>query len=197
MAKSAPRQIPWIVQKFSQLLIRFLRWEVVGEFDGLQKAVIICQHTSNWDGILAIFGCFSLGIRPRWLGKDKLFKGVLGPIMRWAGGVEIDRSKSANMVEQAVAAYNNADQMWLFVAPGGTRKKMDFWKTGFYYIANKANVPIVQGIIDYQYKQVGIGTQMTPSDDIEADLEIFREWYADHHPKYPENAADIRLRPKE
>lgn len=191
------RQIPWIVQAFSKMLIRLLGWQIIGEFKGKEKALMISQHTSNWDGILAIFGTFSLGIRPRWLAKDKLFKHGLGPILRWAGAIEIDRSKRANMVEQVVAQFAQEERLWLFVAPEGTRKKTDFWRTGFYYIALNAQVPIIKGVIDYQSKQVGIDGQMMPSGNIEADMKIFREWYADHHPKYPENAAEIRLRPQE
>ena len=191
------RQIPWIVQSFSKILIRLLGWQIVGEFKGMEKALMISQHTSNWDGIFAIFGTFSLGIRPRWLAKDKLFKGILGPIMRWAGGIEIDRSKNANVVEQVTAQFAKEEQLWLFVAPEGTRKKAEYWRTGFYYIALNTQVSIVKGIIDYKYKQVGIADQMMPSGDIEADLDIFRAWYADHHPKYPENAAPIQLRSKD
>lgn len=189
------RQVPLIVELFSKLMIRLSGWEVVGDPKSVKKAVMITQHTSNWDGFFALFAAFSLGIRPRSLAKDKLLKGIQGPILRWAGLISIDRSKNMNVVDQVAQFYENEDHLWLFVAPGATRKKTDYWKTGFYYIALKAEVPIVQAILDYERKQVGIGTQMMPSGDIEVDMDIFRAWYADHHPKYPEKASVIRLKP--
>jgi 1-acyl-sn-glycerol-3-phosphate acyltransferase len=195
--RTAAAQVPKMVQVFSKWLIKLLGWQIVGDFNGIDKCVIITQHTSNWDGILTIFAAFSLGIRPRWIGKHQLFRGVMGSMMRRAGGIEVSRSQSANVVDQVAARFAEEDHLWLFIAPEGTRHKVDYWKTGFYYIALKANVPIVHGYLDYAERKVGVGTRLQPSGDIHADMEIIQTWFTHTQPKFPENAAEIRLNPQE
>ena len=190
-------QVPMLVQAFSKLLIKLLGWQIVGDFHGIDKCVIITRHTSNWDGIFSIFGAFSLGIRPRWIGKHQLFRGMMGSIMRWAGGIEVSRSQSANIVDQVAARFAEEQHLWLFIAPEGTRHKVDYWKTGFYYIALKADVPIVHGYLDYAERKVGVGTRLQPSGNIHADMEIIRTWFVHTKPKFPENTAEIRLNPQE
>ena len=191
--------LPWIIRRSASLVLRLLGWQIKGNLDGIPKCVIIAQHTSNWDGIISISGALSLDFVPHWLGKDSLFKGwfgIKGRIMRTAGGISINRSERQAAVAQVIRAFNEHEQLVLFVAPGATRKKTDYWKTGFYYIALGADVPIVPGIYNYDEKYVELKEPINPSGDIEADMEIIRQRFADSRPKYPENAAPIKLAPE-
>lgn len=190
-------QVPILIQMFSKLFIKLLGWQIVGQFDEIDNCVIITQHTSNWDGIITIFSAFSIGVRPRWVGKEELFKGRLGIIMRRAGGLEVNRSKNSHTVSEAAALFEQRDRLWLFIAPEGTREKVEYWKSGFYYIALKAQVPIVHGYLDYAEKKVGVGDYLQVSGDIAADMEIMRTWFTNTRAKYPENVSEIRLHPQE
>jgi 1-acyl-sn-glycerol-3-phosphate acyltransferase len=142
-----------------------------------------------------VSGAVALGFLPNWLGKAELFSGFKGRILRRLGGIPINRGQRQAVVAQTIREFNHRESMVLFVAPEGTRKGTQYWRSGFYYIALGAEVPIVQGLLDYKNKRVGVGQHLMPSGDIEADLEILRGFFADTSPKYPENAAEIRLAP--
>lgn len=188
-------QVSYPIKTLARVFVRLFGWQVVGGDTDIKKCVLISQHTSNWDGFVTVTGAFSLGIRPRWIGKHSLFKGWKGHIMRWSGGIEVDRSISANVVEQVAQRYEQESHLWLFVAPEGTRKKVEYWKSGFYYIAMRVEVPIVHGYLDYKERKVGIGAHLYPSGDINADLEIIRTWFEHTEAKHPEKVSEIRLKP--
>ncbi len=128
------------------------------------------------------------------LGKDSLFRWPFGVLFRWCGCIPIDRTTSANVVETLIHVFRESEKLILVVTPEGTRKKVRYWKTGFYYIAQGAHVPIVLAFIDYRRKAAGIGPLITPTGDIEADIEIIRSFYEQVSGKYPEKAgkADIK-----
>jgi 1-acyl-sn-glycerol-3-phosphate acyltransferase len=180
-------------------LFRALGWDADYREPGAPKYIIIVwPHTSNWDFPIGfIFSRAYPMPRPHFLAKNSVFKGILGPIARWAGGIPVDRSKSTNFVDQVAAEFNRHERFVLAVTPEGTRSKTHYWKSGFYYMALAANVPIVMATIDYAKKLVSYGASFMPSGNLEADFEIIRRFYAGAQGRHPERQGEIRLRPNE
>jgi 1-acyl-sn-glycerol-3-phosphate acyltransferase len=122
--------------------------------------------------------CFALRLKVYWMGKSSLFPPLLGAIMRWLGGIPVDRSRAGNLVQGTVDAFNKAERLTVIVPPEGTRSKVTHWKTGFYYIAQGAGVPIALGYLDFHKKEGGIGRMFQPSGDIAADMVEIQDFYA-------------------
>ena len=130
--------------------------------------------------------CFALRAKIYWMGKASLFAGPLGPIMRWLGGIAVDRSKSNNLVQQMIDVFNNSDELCVTIPPEGTRSKVQQWKTGFYHIAQGAQVPIMLAYMDYQRKVAGFGPLFYPTGDLEKDLAEIQAYYKDVVGKNPD-----------
>jgi 1-acyl-sn-glycerol-3-phosphate acyltransferase len=166
------------------LSVAFLRasgWRVEGQLPPqARKCVFIAApHTSNWDLPYTLMLGFALDLNLYWMGKASLFKPPFGGVMRWLAGLPVDRSKSNNAVAAAAQALREADgPMQLVIAPEGTRSRVREWKTGFYYIAQEAGVPIVLAYVDYGRKVGGLGPLFTPTGDLQADLAQIRQFYA-------------------
>jgi 1-acyl-sn-glycerol-3-phosphate acyltransferase len=161
---------------------------------GLEKAVVVAApHTSNWDMPHMLAVAFRLGVRPAWLGKRQLFRPPFGGLMRWLGGIAVDRSVPQGLVEQAVDAFARVDGLMLVIPPSGTRGQAAYWKSGFYHIAREAGVPIVLSFLDYRRRVGGLGPLLVPSGDVVADMDAVRAFYAKVTPRYPARAAVIRL----
>jgi 1-acyl-sn-glycerol-3-phosphate acyltransferase len=111
--------------------------------------IIAAPHTSNWDFVFGMTGAFALGLELHWMGKHTLFKPPLGGVMRWLGGLAIDRRAAHGVVEQVADEFARRGQLLLVVTPEGTRSKVERWKTGFWHIARAAGVPILLGGLDY------------------------------------------------
>lgn len=174
-------------------------WRIEGKLPAIDKFIIIAvPHTTNWDYFTMMMMAFTFGRKPFVTFKDNWTKKpVVGTLIQWLGGIPIDRSKSTNAVQQLAERIQKADRMMLVFTPEGTRSYRPHWKTGFYYAALEANVPIVLGYPDYERKRGGVGPTLYPSGDIEADMEIIREFYSTHGAgKYPEKTNDIKLPPK-
>lgn len=185
--------ISWL----ARFIFRVLGWKTVGELPPYPKMVLVAAyHTSTLDGAVFFFSTLIWRVRLNYLGKDTLFRGPFGIFFRWSGGIPIDRTISSNVVDQAIHAFNERDQMLLVLAPEGTRKKATYWKTGFYYIALGAKVPIGLGYADYRTRSVGVGKVIFPSGDIEADMQIIREFYAKVTPRHAEKVGPIGVPPK-
>lgn len=181
-------------QRVARALAKVTGWTLVDNRPPQAKYVLIgAPHTTNWDLYTALVIMLGLGIRPRWVGKESLFKGWRGPLMRFLGGIPVKRHVSQNFVAQIVEKFNQSDELVITIAPEGTRKRAEYWKSGFYYIALGANVPIAMGFVDYPSKTCGIGGYFTPSGDIEADIKILADFYADIRGKYPENQGPVRI----
>lgn len=162
-----------------------------------EKFVIIAYpHTSNWDLVLMLGCSYLADMRISWLGKHTLFRGVGKPFFTWLGGIPVDRTAARGLVQQVVEAFEHADQLALAIPPEGTRTHTDGWKTGFYYIALGANVPIVPSYLDFGKKEAGFGPPIIPSGDIEADFELFRQFYEGKKGKFPEWQGEVRVREK-
>ena len=171
---------------------RIVGWHFVGEPPGVPQYVLFgAPHTSGLDFLLLLALDFAFQIGAVWMGDEGLFRGPLGPVFRRLGGIPIDRSSRHNVVEQAVQAFQHSERMVLVIAPEGARGRTKQWKTGFYYIALGADVPIVLGFMDYGLKNVGFGPMLMPSGDIEADMGIIRGFYEDKEGKHPDRFVDV------
>lgn len=163
-----------------------LGWRSQGSISHLKKCVLIAApHTSNWDLFYTLLVAFDLKTGIYWMGKDAIFKKPFGAIMKWLGGIPIDRSRSNNVVEQAVRMFAENDGLVLTVPPSGTRSRVTCWKTGFYYIADGADVPIALGFLDYRLKVGGIGPIIRTTGDIQSDMKAIASFYAGITGKYP------------
>jgi len=190
-----PQQVPCPVSWICRLYIRLMGWTIVDNTGDITKCVAIGVHTSSWDGIIGIPALFVLNKPFRWMGKESLFRGWKSFFARKLGGIPIDRATHNNVVDQSIHLLRESDHLNLCIAPEGTRKRVDHWRTGFYHIAVGAGVPIVLGYFDYARKECGLGKVIIPSGDMEADMVIIRAFYADKKPKHPERQGEIRFAP--
>ena len=179
----------------SRWILKALGWSILKQLPDSQKYVAIAApHTSNWDFPLGILAASAMRLEINWIGKHTLFRWPYGWFFRAIGGIPIERGVGTNLSRQMAAQFAQTDKLVLAIAPEGTRSKLDHWKTGFYYIALAAEVPIALGCLDYQHKQVGISDSFIPSGDIEADFEIIGKYYQDKVGKIPQQAGTIRPR---
>ncbi|EGF30997.1 Acyltransferase family protein [Oxalobacteraceae bacterium IMCC9480] len=171
--------VNFLLRWISVVCLRLMGWKVEGTAPAAAKFVLIAApHTSNWDFPVTLMVCAVLRLRIYWMGKASLFAGPFGPVMRWLGGIAVERSKAGNLVQDTVDAFSRSERLAVIVPPEGTRNKVTHWKTGFYYIALGAQVPIALAFLDFGRKAGGIGRMFEPSGDIEADMVIIRQFYA-------------------
>lgn len=161
------------------LFTKVLGWKIVGDFaPQIKKSVIIAvPHTSWHDFYIGVFTRRITKVQINWVGKKELFKWPFGWYFRWMGGAPLDRTSGQNKVEAIAKVFDSKDEFRLTLAPEGTRKKVDTWKTGFYYIAMAVGVPIIPVAFDYRTKTVRIHPPFYPTGDLEADLKVLRKLY--------------------
>lgn len=165
----------------SLAFLRLNGWSVEGALpDSARKSVLIAApHTSNWDLPYTLMVGFALNLNLHWMGKASLFRAPFGAVMRWLGGIAVDRSKSSNLVAASAQVLREAaGPLQLVVSPEGTRGKTRHWKTGFYFIALEAQVPIILAYMDYERKVAGLGPEFKPTGDVERDMEVIKRFYA-------------------
>ncbi len=183
---AVPRRFNWITHWVGRLYLQLQGWRIEGELPNLPKFVLtVAPHTSNWDFLYGMAYVYATALRMSVVGKHTLFWWPLGVYLRWAGVIPLDRTARRNFVAQMVDEFSRREKMVLAITPEGTRKKVKTWRTGFYYIALGAEVPIVMLFIDYGRKVVGIGPVVTPTGDIEADMEIIQGFYQTITGKFP------------
>ena len=176
--------------------LRLFGWEPQGELPPDPKFVaVLAHHTTFWDAPLLVAMSFYYRVPAYWVGKHTIFWWPLGWFLRKLGGIPVDRGSAHNMVEQVVQAFSEHDEFAFAVAPEGTRNRTDYWKTGFYYIALGADVPIVLVAFDYSRKVCWVGPIIEPSGDIEADMKKIRDFYEPIKGKYPERQGRIEVDP--
>lgn len=184
------------MRRLALLIFKVSGWKAAGERPGIPKYVIIAApHTSNWDFIYTVCLAFILGIKPRIMMKDAWFFWPMRPFLRWLGAFPIDRSGSHNVVAQSIDSFNEHARMVMVVPPSGTRKKVMYWKSGFYHIARGAGVPVVLGYLDYREKLGGIGPIVPITGHVSADMKTIRDFYVHIKGKYPAatQASDVPL----
>jgi len=170
-----------LLRGFSLAFLRLTGWRIEGALpaDASKAVLIAAPHTSNWDLPYTLMVAFALRLNIYWMGKQSIFKPPFRGVMRWLGGIPVNREQSTNLVAASVAAIQAADgPLQLIVPPEGTRSKTRYWKTGFYHIAVGAQVPIVMAYMDYHDKRSGLGPVFVPTGDVEADMAVIKGFYA-------------------
>ncbi len=149
--------------------------------------MIVGPHTYWKDFPIGIAFRSELKIKHgKYLGKEELFKGPFGFLFRWLGGTGVDRFSKRGVVDQVVDKFNSTDHLFIALSPEGTRKKVDRLRTGFYYIAKKAKVPIIMVGLDYSKKELSVAEPFYATDDEAADFRKIIEFFASLKGYYPE-----------
>lgn len=169
-----------VLRTAAWLLLKLMGWRSVGKLpEGTSRCVMIAApHTSNWDGIIMCSVALCLRIRIFWMAKSNLFRFGFGPLLKWCGGIPVDRTRPGGLVGQAAEALKAAREMVIVVAPEGTRSAVEKWRTGFYRIAVIAGTPIVLGFLDYHQKEGGILGRFDPTGDLDRDMAELMGRYA-------------------
>jgi 1-acyl-sn-glycerol-3-phosphate acyltransferase len=169
-----------LLRYLSKLYLHIGGWQVVGQLPDIPKFVVVgAPHTSNWDFVMFLALAFILKGDLRYMGKKEIFRWPVAGFFRWCGGVPVDRSKHHGLVDQTVQAIKEAEGFQLVITPEGTRSKVGKWKRGFYYIAQKADIPVVAGYVDSCTKTCGIGPTFTLTDDMDADIKCIQAFFKD------------------
>jgi len=183
----APRRGNRLTRAFGSLVLRAIGFHVEGVVPDLPKAVVVAApHTANRDIIVALAAKVSLGVHVHWLGKHTVFWPPLGWLLRWLGGVPVDRRSPQATVAQAVALFGAREQLFLGMAPEGTRRRVERWRTGFHRIATGAKVPIIPLALDYGARAVRIDPPIAPTGDVASDVAALRRRYTAAMAKYPD-----------
>lgn len=157
-----------------------MRWTIVQQEPVPDRCVVIAApHTSNWDFPVTMAMAEVKGVPIRWLGKAQMFNKVLGPLFRAMGGISVERSSPQGLVGDLADEFSRHDALALVVPAEGTREAVEYWKSGFYRIAQQAGVPIVCAFVDRSTRSGGFGPVITPSGDVRADMDLIRAFYAD------------------
>lgn len=178
----------------ARVYLRLAGWQIIGDFSNLRKAVVVgAPHTSSWDFVYSQLTALAFKYRLRWVGKESHFRGIKGVPARWLGGIAVNRTVQQNAVDHIATLFDKHDTFMMTISPEGTRKKTGYWRTGFYYIALQADVPIILARIDYQQKQVTLSQPIQPGGDIRADFEIIREYYKESVGRHSDQFGEIQL----
>jgi len=162
------------------------RWKAVGEKPTESKYLFVgAPHTSNWDLFYMLLLALAMNVKFYWMGKDSIFDFPFKHLMHWMGGIAIDRSQSNDVVAGIIKTYAECNELAIAVPPEGTRAETPYWKTGFYHIANGANIPIYLGFLDFSKREGGIGPMVIPTGNIDQDMVKIKSFYATKRGKYP------------
>ncbi|WP_173924480.1 1-acyl-sn-glycerol-3-phosphate acyltransferase [Agromyces sp. Marseille-P2726] len=171
------------------------RWRLVSEPAPDRPTVLVgAPHTSNWDFVLMLAIAWRLDVDVRWLGKKSLFAGWREPIMRALGGIPVDRSDAGRVVAEVVERVRAGEVFGLVVTPDGTRGAHQYWKSGFYRIAQEAGMPVTLGYVDRTTMTTGLGPTFELTGDVAADMDRIRAFYADKAGVRPHLRIEPRLR---
>ena len=179
LGAEVPRRASRALVFFGRVLLGALRWRVEGEIPNLPKFVIaVAPHTSNWDFVVGMAAMFALDLRLTFIGKHTLFAGPLAPLMRWMGGIPVDRSSPHGVVGESVRAFADVERRVLAIAPQGTRSPVAHFKSGFLHIARGASVPVLLAALDYGTRIVRLGPLIHPGADVEAERAQIEEFFS-------------------
>jgi len=165
-----------------------LGWSVIGHTNYPRKSLIIAApHTSNWDFFFGRCYAYIVGFSPKYLIKSELFSPILGKLIKINGGIPVYRDSNNNLVEQISKKFNSSKELIIGMSPEGTRKRVDKWKTGFYYISLKSSVPILLLKLDYSNKEIGIIQEFYPTGNFDEDMKYIESKYKSSFAKKPMN----------
>lgn len=160
------------------IFFNLMGWHFKGQLPLLKKYIIIVvPHTSNWDFPLGLVVRKIFNTEINYIGKKSLFKWPYGWFFRWTGGAPIDRTKNSDKVQATAAIFKERETFRLALSPEGTRKKVSTWKTGFYYIAKAAGVPLVLITFDYGKKEIKISAPMWTTANKTADFKAYEAFF--------------------
>ena len=181
----------WLATK----LLAWLGWQAVLEPALGKKMVAVgYPHTSNADFVPVLLWAWATGSKMNWIGKQELFRGLMRPLMLGLGGIPVNRGTTRNFVDAVAELIREREEITLIIAAEGTRSRAEYWRTGFYYMALEAGVPIGLGFIDWGKRRLGIGGYLTPSGDIQQDFEVLKAFYADVHGKDSSKQGPVALK---
>jgi 1-acyl-sn-glycerol-3-phosphate acyltransferase len=187
-----PPENSLFMHTLAKWLFRLIGWRAIGQVPNVPKFVVIAApHTTNFDGVLVIFAAQIYRVKLYWMGKHNLFKPPFGGLLRWLGGIPIDRNAPQGAVRQMIEAFKTHEKLILVITPEGTRKRVARWKSGFYFIAQGADVPVLLAYMDYSRREVGLGPLIYPSGDMEADLAEMQAFYTGKVGRYRERMAAL------
>ena len=186
-----PKRGNKIAPVIASAMLKATGWRTVGEIPNISQAVVLAlPHTSNIDGVYAIPSLFALDLKISIMGKHTLFKvPVFAQLLNWIGVIPIDRSDKGSVLQASIDKFKTGKPLFLGLAPEGTRQYTETWKSGFYYLAVGAGVPILPVAMDYKTKEIRFMSLVYPSGDIEADLPKIYAQYKGVIPRHPERLS--------
>ncbi|GAB3779514.1 1-acyl-sn-glycerol-3-phosphate acyltransferase [Dyella agri] len=172
-------------RRLCRSVLRLCGWSLVGDFPDLPKLVLIAApHSSWWDGVWGLLIKVSIGADIHFMAKQELFRGPLGALLVKLGGMPINRGSAQGVVEQMIDQFHQREQLWLGIAPEGTRRHVPRWKSGFWRIAHDAGVPVFPVAFHYPDKTIHLGPPFDTTDDMDADMARLRAFYTPFQGKY-------------
>jgi 1-acyl-sn-glycerol-3-phosphate acyltransferase len=178
LGDEVPRRGNLVSRFIGRTILNLTGWQLEGQLPDLPRFIVIAApHTSNWDFVYGMAGVFAIGMDVQWMGKHTLFKRPFGGIMRFLGGIAIERTEKHGVVDLIAEEFKQRNKLVVAITPEGTRSRVEQWKTGFYYIAEKTGLPIITGFLDYSRKRLGFGPVVFPSGDMPADLQRITSFY--------------------
>ena len=194
-----------VVDEFSSVLhwlagiyLTIAGWRIAGAPPSEPKYVLVAApHTSNWDVPHMLAVAFRCRVRIQWAGKHTLFRPPFGGLMRWLGGIPIDRRAKHGAVEQLADAVQRAERIVLAISPEGTRRRTEHWRSGFYHVARLAQVPMIPGVLDYGAKTAIFGPVLWPTGNVRKDMDRFRSFFEGRAACHPEQFGPVRLEREE
>lgn len=186
-----PKRGGTITPVIGSRLLKLLGWRTVGDIPNVSQAVVLAlPHTSYFDGLYALPGLFAIDLKVSIMGKHTLFKiPVLAQMLLWLGLIPINRGHKGSVLQASIDKFKTGEPLFLGLSPEGTRDYTKEWKTGFYYLALGADVPILPVALDYKTKEIRFLSPVYPTGDIEADLPKVYAQYKGVMPKYPERLS--------
>jgi 1-acyl-sn-glycerol-3-phosphate acyltransferase len=179
ISPSVPTRGTKRTRAFGAWMLKLLGWKFSGELfpDAKKMVIIVAPHTSNWDFVVGVFAMYAVGIRVTFLGKDTLFKFPLGLVMRFLGGLPVDRASKSDVVTQTVELVQKSERIIIALAPEGTRRAVLNWRTGFWWIASRAKVPVLPIGLDFKAKEVRVFPTFTTTGSVERDVALLRSLF--------------------
>jgi len=191
-----PADLPTWRQRTSLRLLNMIGWKLRHKpLPGPHGIAVVYPHTSNVDFFVGLLGKWALGLQFRWLAKDSLFKGPMGALMRYWGGIAVDRRAPMGATRSLAQNMLREEWCWVAITPEGTRGYRPHWKSGFYHLAAAADVPLLLVYMDYRTKVLSVVDTVRLTGDQDADMATIAAIYEGKQALHPELAAPIKLAP--
>jgi 1-acyl-sn-glycerol-3-phosphate acyltransferase len=191
------------LQRLGRFLLPMIGWRIIGQelMTEPKYVLVVAPHTSNWDLPIGLVCAHAFGLFREWqcgfMVKESATQWpMIGRIVRFFGGIPIRREAAQDIVDQMVTIFHQTERLIMAITPEGTRARRDYWKSGFYRIAFKAQVPIALAFLDYKHRVAGVGKIIVPSGDPFADMQLFRDFYQSITAKFPDNFGEVRFKPE-